>query len=60
MVSLKTAIVGGVSALALGTLVLGTSWISYVRTAKNEVTNAVEDAIPIEFQLKRAKDMLDN
>lgn len=60
MVSLKTAIVGGVSALALGTLVLGTTWISYVRTAKNEVTNAVEDAIPIEFQLKRAKDMLDN
>ena len=60
MLSVKTAIVGGVSALALGTLVLGTSWISYVRTAKNEVTTAVEDAIPIEFQLKRAKDMLAN
>lgn len=60
MVSLKTAIVGGVAALALGTLVLGTSWVSYVRTAKNEVTTAVEDAIPMEFQLKRAKDMLDN
>jgi peptidoglycan hydrolase CwlO-like protein len=60
MVSLKTAIVGGVSALVLGTLVLGTSWISYVRTAKNEVQTAVEDAIPMEFQLKRAKDMLKN
>jgi chromosome segregation ATPase len=60
MVSLKTAIVGGVSALALGTLVLGTTWISYIRTAKNEVASAVEDAIPIEFQLKRAQDMLDN
>ncbi|MFT5322347.1 MAG: chromosome segregation ATPase [Planctomycetaceae bacterium] len=60
MVSLKTAIVGGVSALALGTLILGTSWVSYVRTAKNEVTTAVEDAIPMEFQLKRAKDMLEN
>jgi hypothetical protein len=58
MVSLKTAIIGGVSALALGTLVLGTTWVSYVRTATNEVSNAVEDAIPIEFQLKRAKDML--
>lgn len=60
MVSLKTAIVGGVSALALGTLVLGTSWVSYVRTAKNEVADAVEESIPIEFQLKRAKDMLEN
>ncbi|MDA0806995.1 MAG: hypothetical protein O2983_16420 [Planctomycetota bacterium] len=60
MVSLKTAIVGGVSALALGTLVLGTTWISYVRTVKNEVAEAVEGAIPIEFQLKRAKDMLKN
>ncbi len=60
MVSLKTAIVGGVSALALGTLVLGTTWISYVRTVKNEVAEAVEGAIPIEFQLKRAKDMLEN
>lgn len=60
MVSLKTAIVGGVSALALGTLVLGTSWVSYVRTAKNEVADAVEESIPIDFQLKRAKDMLEN
>ena len=60
MVSMKTAIVGGVSALALGTLVLGTSWFSYVRTAKNEVASAVEQAISIEFQLKRAKDMLEN
>ncbi|MGZ0163992.1 MAG: hypothetical protein ACKVII_08740 [Planctomycetales bacterium] len=60
MVSLKTAIIGGVSALALGTLVLGTTWVSYVRTASHEVTTAVEDAIPIEFQLKRAKDMLEN
>jgi len=60
MVSMKTAIVGGVSAFALGTLVLGTSWFSYFRTAKNEMTSAVEGAIPIEFQLKRAKDMLEN
>lgn len=60
MLSVKTAIVGGVSALALGGLVLGTSMFSYVRTAKNEVTTAVEDAVPIEFQLKRAKDMLIN
>lgn len=60
MVSLKTAIIGGVSAMALAALVLGTSWVSYVRTAKNEVTTAVEGAIPIEFQLKRAKDMLEN
>lgn len=60
MVSVKTAIVGGVAALALGGLVLGTSAISYMRTAKNEVATAVEDAVPIEFQLKRAKDMLDN
>ncbi len=59
MVSLKTAIVGGVSALALGTLVLGTSWVSYVRTAKDEVAATIEEAVPIEFQLKRAKNMLE-
>jgi chromosome segregation ATPase len=60
MLSVKTAIVGGVSALALGGLVVGTSVVSYVRTASHEVQEAVEDAVPIDFQLKRARDMLEN
>lgn len=60
MLSAKTVIIGGASALVLGGLVLGTQFTSYVRTAGNEVRETVEDAIPIEFQLKRAKDMLEN
>ena len=60
MLSAKSIVIGAASALVLGGLVLGTQFTSYVRTASNEVRASVEDAIPIEFQLKRAQDMLEN
>jgi capsule polysaccharide export protein KpsE/RkpR len=43
----------------IGSLVFGTDVISYVKCSANSVQSAVKDAVPIEFELKRAKDLLD-
>lgn len=60
MLPLKKVFIGAAGTLLAGGLVLGTGMVSYVRTASNEARTAVEDQIPIEFQLKRAQDMLQN
>ncbi|MBI4578717.1 MAG: hypothetical protein HY718_03390 [Planctomycetes bacterium] len=50
----------GVAGLALvGGLLFGTDAISYLRSSAHSVQVAVKDAVPIEFELKRARDMLD-
>lgn len=56
----KTGIIVGVSALALGAVVVGTSFLGYARTAGNGIKDVIVDSIPIEFQLDRARDMLKN
>ncbi len=45
------------TALAVG-LLFGTNAISYMRTAGNEVRTAANEAIPAEFKLQTARDML--
>ncbi len=45
------------SALAVG-LLFGTNALSYMRTAGKEVRTAANDAIPAEFKLQTARDML--
>jgi chromosome segregation ATPase len=45
------------TALAVG-LLFGTNALSYVRTAGKEVRTAANDAIPAEFKLQTARDML--
>lgn len=53
--------VGGVGVVALlGGLLLGTNMIPYLRTAKDEAREAVEDTISPEYQLKTARNMLAN
>jgi capsule polysaccharide export protein KpsE/RkpR len=44
----------------IGSLVFGTDVVSYVRCSANSVQSAVKDAVPIEFELKRAKDLLED
>jgi capsule polysaccharide export protein KpsE/RkpR len=44
----------------IGSLVFGTDVVSYVRCSANSVQSAVKDAVPIEFELKRAKDLIDD
>jgi predicted nucleic acid-binding Zn-ribbon protein len=46
-------------ALLAGGLVFGTDLGSYVRSSYHEVRASVKDNIPIEFELRRARDLLD-
>lgn len=56
----KKAALGVVGILVLGGLILGTNLSPYSRTAIDEARQAVEESIPEEFQLKTAKNMLEN
>ena len=48
-------------ALALaGGLVFGTDALSYVSSSTRSVRSAVKDSVPIEFQLRRARDLVDD
>ena len=57
LIKLSTLATGG--ALLVGGLVFGTELASYVRSSCREVRSAVRDNIPIEFELRRARDLLD-
>ena len=50
-----------VAAIALaGGLAFGTDAISYLTSSTRSVRSAVKDAVPIEFQLRRARDLVDD
>jgi hypothetical protein len=49
----------GAVALA-GGLVFGTDVLSYVTSSTRSVRSAVKDAVPVEFQLRRARDLVDD
>jgi hypothetical protein len=55
----KLVIVGG-GVLLVGLFVFGRSAISYVRTSAGYVTGAVQDSVPVQFQIDRARGMLDD
>lgn len=55
----KVIIVAGL-ALVLGVFIFGRSAVSYVRTSAGYVTESVRDAVPIEFEIKRARDEIEN
>lgn len=53
----KSLVVGGVIVLLLG-LFFGRDAISYSKTALSGVRQSVKDAVPVEFELSRARDMI--
>jgi len=53
----KSLIVGGVIVLLLG-LFFGRDAISYTKTALSGLRQSVKDAVPVEFELTRARDMI--
>ncbi len=53
------AVVVGGAVLTAGGLILGSDALSYVTSSAHSVRSAVKDNIPIEFELKRARDLLD-
>ncbi len=48
-----------VGVLLIGGFLFGKDVISYVTSSAKSVRTAVKDAVPIEFELRRAKDLLD-
>ena len=57
---IKVGVVGTAAALILGGAVFGTDLGSYIRSSTRCVTSAVKDNVPVEFELRRARDMLDD
>lgn len=56
--SIKLIVGAGLGLALAGGVLFGTDLGSYVRSSANSVRTAVTDAVPIDFQLKRAHDML--
>jgi chromosome segregation ATPase len=46
-------------ALVLGGLVFGTDSLSYLRSSAKSVQTAIKDGVPLEFELQRAKDLVE-
>lgn len=56
----KYGAVGAGGLLLVGTLLFGGDVFSYIRSSASTVQTAVKDAVPVEFELKRARDLLDD
>jgi hypothetical protein len=56
----KTGVVVVVGAALVGGLFLGKDAMSYMRVSARSVQSAVKDSVPIEFELRRASDMLED
>ena len=56
---LKKLVVGSAVALALGTFVFGRDVVSYVSTGFHSLRSAVKSEVPIEFEIQRARTMVD-
>jgi len=57
---LKKALIGVASTALLGTLVFGHDALSYVKTIGHTARQAIKSEVPIEFEIKRARDMVEN
>jgi chromosome segregation ATPase len=57
---LKLAAVGVVSTVVLSTLVFGRDVVSYVKTMGCSARDAIKSEVPIEFEIKRARDLVEN
>jgi chromosome segregation ATPase len=55
---IKKIAAGVVGAIVVGGIFFGKELPSYLRTAGTEVKSAVKGAVPMEFELKRAKELL--
>ena len=54
----RKLITGAALATLASTLLFGGAAFSYLRTGVNEVQSAVEGEVPLEFQIKRARDLV--
>ena len=57
--SIKMGVLTVAGAAVIGGLVFGTDLVSYVTSSTKLVRAKVKDAVPIEFELRRARDLLE-
>lgn len=57
---LKKLVLGSLIAGGVGVTLLGTSAYSYFRTGLRSVQQTIQDQIPIEIEIKRARDLISN
>ena len=57
--SVKWGVMGVVGLGLVGGMLFGKDAVSYVRSSARGVRTAVKDSVPIEFELRRARDMLE-
>jgi len=58
--AMKLAALTTASAAAIGGVVFGSDLVSYVRSSCHTVSLAVKDNVPVEFQIRRVRDLLDD
>jgi len=56
---LKRSLVVAAGVSVLGGILFGKDAVSYVRSSAKSVRTVVKDSVPIEFELRRARDLLD-
>jgi chromosome segregation ATPase len=56
----KYGVAGAVLLVVVGGLLFGRDLHSYVSSSARSVRTAVKDAVPVEFELKRARDLVDD
>lgn len=56
----KYSALGAMLMVVMGCLIFGTDVLSYFHSSANAVQSVVKDSVPIEFELQRARDMIDN
>ncbi len=57
---LKYSALGAAGLLLVGGFLFGGDVFSYIRSSARTVRTAVKDSVPLEFELKRARDLLDD
>jgi len=58
--TIKWIVVGGIGLALAGGFIFGKDLVSYVRCSAKSVRTAVKDSVPIDFELARARDLLDD
>ena len=57
---LKRSLVGATGLVLVGGILFGGDLVSYVRSSARGVRTVVKDSVPIEFELRRARDLLED
>jgi peptidoglycan hydrolase CwlO-like protein len=57
---IKKFLLAGMGVVVLGSVLYGTDFWSYVRTAQRQVAGSLKESVPIEFEIQRARQMIDD